>query len=188
MANRENENVKRESGCIICQSNTKYLFSKKYQSFPKSPFKDRLKVDYWKCGHCGFVYSKTHQEMTPDHWLELNASAHHYFENHLEEQTINQPPYADQALALLMLSRNGIVVAERAIDYAAGYGTFSKLLSKYFNIEISIFDSYVRNDKENVEYVAEEDLEKYKLVINSAMFETCLDPRRSGSSQQSCSG
>lgn len=174
MANRENENVKRESGCIICQSNTKYLFSKKYQSFPKSPFKDRLKVDYWKCGHCGFVYSKTHQEMTPDHWLELNASAHHYFENHLEEQTINQPPYADQALALLMLSRNGIVVAERAIDYAAGYGTFSKLLSKYFNIEISIFDSYVRNDKENVEYVAEEDLEKYKLVINSAMFEHVL--------------
>ena len=174
MASRVNESVKVEPGCMICHSKTSYFFSKKYQSFPDSPFKDRLKVDYWKCKNCGFVFSKTHQEMTLDQWQELNFSAHHYFENHLEGQAINQPPYADQALALSLLARNGIVDVKGALDYAAGYGTFSRLLSKYFDIGINIFDSYVRSESEGLKYVAEEDLAKYKLVINSAMFEHVL--------------
>jgi len=112
--------------------------------------------------------------MTSDQWSELNASSHHYFENCLDERTINQPPYADQALALTMLGENGIVDVNDALDYAAGYGTFSKFLSKYFDIQINIFDRYVRSSEDDLKYVSEEDLTKYKLVINSAMFEHVL--------------
>ncbi len=160
--------------CLICQSNTSYFFSKTYPTYPGSPFEDALKVDYWKCENCGFVISRTHQEMTSDDWSSLNTSWHHHFENNKEARTNNQPPYADQALALKMLSRNNIVDIDDALDYAAGYGTLSRFLSKYFDKNINIFDRYVRSSDENLRYVAEKDIKKYRLVINSAMFEHVL--------------
>jgi 2-polyprenyl-3-methyl-5-hydroxy-6-metoxy-1,4-benzoquinol methylase len=165
----------RTNHCIICKSNTNYFFSKNYKTYPNSPFSETLKVDYWKCDVCGFVISKTHQEMTPNQWSTLNTSWHHYFENNLEARITNQPPYADQALALTILSKNNIVDLEDALDYAAGYGTLSKFLTKYFDTNIDIFDRYVRSDDKSLQYIAEEEIKKYRLVINSAMFEHVLN-------------
>jgi hypothetical protein len=93
----------------------------------------------------------------------------------MESRIINQPPYADQAFALKMLSKNHIVDVDDALDYAAGYGTLSKFLAKYFDIHIQIFDRYVHGNDKNLQYVAQENIKKYKLVINSAMFEHILN-------------
>ena len=131
-------------------------------------------MDYWKCEDCGFVISKTHQEMPPEVWSELNISWHHFAENNIESHITNQPPYADQALALTMLEKNNIISMDDVLDYAAGYGTLSKFLSKYLNTNIKIYDRYVRNDDVSLEYVAENEIGKYQLVINSAMFEHVL--------------
>ncbi|WDD95959.1 class I SAM-dependent methyltransferase [Burkholderia sp. FERM BP-3421] len=113
--------------------------------------------------------------MTDAQWSQLNSSWHHTFENDLASRTTNQPPYIDQALALTLLAKNGVVELDDAIDYAAGYGTFSRCMKKYFDIGIPIFDRYVRNQDNRVSYVAEQDLSRYTLVINSAMFEHVLD-------------
>lgn len=162
-------------GCIICSSDTSYYFSKNYPTYPNSPFPDGLKVDYWKCQHCGFVISETHKNMTPEKWSQLNMSWHHYFENNIDAKISNSPPYAEQALAMSMLSVNGIVDLNDALDYAAGYGTLSKFTKKYFNKEIKIFDRYVQSNDNELDYVEEKDLKKYQLVINSAMFEHVLN-------------
>ncbi len=160
--------------CIICHSKTDYFFSKTYPVYPGSPFPDPLKVDYWKCGNCGFVISKTHQQMSPQIWSELNSSWHHFFERNIEESISNQPPYADQALALTMLAKNDVLNLDDALDYAAGYGTLSRFLTKYFDTSIKIFDRYVRSDDQSLNYVTEQDIATYRLVMNSAMFEHVL--------------
>ncbi|WP_186081479.1 class I SAM-dependent methyltransferase [Burkholderia gladioli] len=162
-------------GCIICQSETHFFFSKDYPTYPGSPFAETLTVDFWKCGACGFVISKTHQEMTESQWSQLNSSWHHAFENNIEARVTNQPPYADQALALTLLGKNDIIKIDDALDYAAGYGTFSRCLKKYFGTEISIFDRYVHDSAPDLSYVGESELRQYQLVVNSAMFEHVLD-------------
>lgn len=161
--------------CIICDSTLAYFFSKDYPTYPGSPFPETLTVEFWRCGGCGFVISTTHQAMTQEQWAQLNSSWHHAAETDPASRSTNQPPYADQALALELLGTNGIIDLDNALDYAAGYGTLSKCLKKYFKRDIAIFDRYVHGDDQSLRYVAEADLKQYPLVINSAMFEHVLD-------------
>lgn len=112
--------------------------------------------------------------MTEHEWSQLNSSWHHHFEENVEGNITNQPPYADQALALRMLGKNGVIDINYGLDYAAGYGTMAKVLKKYFNKDIAVYDKYVQDTSSNLKYTNERDLKKYKLVINSAMFEHVL--------------
>lgn len=157
--------------CLICDSRTQYYFSKKYTEYPYDELmKDVGSVEYHKCSNCGFVISKTHAELDTVQWNKLNEDFHHYMENQKEIKEINQPPYAEQALMLNLLHKNKIIDIDDCLDYAAGYGTLSRILAKYFQIEISIFDPYVQHGDVN-RYISEADLGNYKTVINSAMFE-----------------
>jgi hypothetical protein len=113
--------------------------------------------------------------MTPSQWSDLNASWHHCLENNMEARVGNQPPYAEQALALTILRKNNIIDVDDTLDYAAGYGTLSNFLLKYFDVRINIYDRYVRSDNKSLQYLDEENLKKYRLVINSAMFEHVLN-------------
>lgn len=164
-----------QKGCIICNAELNYFFSKTYPPYPGSPFKQALNAAFWKCEGCGFVISATHQSMSHAQWAALNESWHLHFESDLASRTNNQPPYADQALAIKLLEQNGLLDLSDALDYAAGYGTLSKVLKKYFNTDLHVFDRYVRAETGGVSYVSPEALEVYKLVINSAMFEHVLD-------------
>lgn len=161
--------------CIICGSPLHYFFSKQYPTYPGSPFKDTLEAEFHKCEHCGFVISATHQAMTHDQWAQLNSSWHQHFEGDHQSRTINQPPYADQALALNLLSVNGLIDLGNALDYAAGYGTLSRVLKKYFKTDLPVFDKYVQAGDGGLEYVSQGKLGTYEVVINSAMFEHVLD-------------
>jgi hypothetical protein len=161
--------------CLVCAAPTCYYFSKVYRSYPGSPFQAPLKVDYGKCPNCGFVLSYTHRSMPSETWAALNASWHHYYETHLDDKVSNAPPYAEQALALQMLARNGLVDLDNALDYAAGYGSLSRLLSRYFDRHLHTFDRYVRDPERVVNGLSESELTRYGLVINSAMFEHVLD-------------
>lgn len=157
--------------CMICDSPSEYYFSKSYAS---TPFKELMAsvgpVDFFRCSSCGFVQSKTHAELSAEEWGRLNSGFHHHIETPENFGSINQPPYAEQAMSLALLGRNGIVDLDSMIDYAAGYGSLSKVLKKYFGIELPIFDRYV-NDADSSRYVSEENLGTYKTVLNSAMFE-----------------
>ena len=161
--------------CIICNSKSQYYFSKQYSEPPFDDFmRDIGKVDYYKCQGCGFVLSKTHSDLDEARWSELNIHFHKFHEKSGSYREINQPPYAEQALMISILGKNGIIDTESMIDYAAGYGRLSTLLSKYFKLSLPLYDPYVQtNDSER--YVSKKDLKVYKTVINSAMFEHVLN-------------
>lgn len=157
--------------CIICDSNVSYFFSKRYTD----PYIARLMagvgdVNYWRCGDCGFVISRTHVEMSDEVWGELNYQFHHFHEKSGFESEINQPPYLEQAAMLAVLVKNDIVDAGSVLDYAAGYGSLSFLLDKYFGLKLPKYDPYV-NQGGHLPYLQQEELGTYKTVINSAMFE-----------------
>ena len=160
--------------CIICGSDSKYYFSKTYMETPFDEFmRDIGEVHYYKCVRCGFVLSRTHSELNETEWKNLNLRFHHFIEDPTREKKGNQPPYAEQAIMLRMCQRNGIIDTSSMIDYAAGYGTLSALLGKYYDIELPIFDRYVQTGK-SIKYISAPNLKSYKTVINSAMFEHVL--------------
>jgi hypothetical protein len=161
------------NSCLVCNSPAAYFFNKKYPSYPGCHFSDDLCVEYYKCQTCGFAFSKTHQEMEKADWIKLNNSWHHAFESGLFGKNINQPPYANMALATKILVVNGLVNMTSSIDYAAGYGSFAKILKKYFNEIIYKYDPYVTGGKDDF-YIETENLKQYDFVANSAMFEHIL--------------
>ncbi|MDN7455998.1 methyltransferase domain-containing protein [Burkholderia cenocepacia] len=160
--------------CMICDADGDYYFSKTYTERPFSDFMSSIgKVDYYKCRQCGFVWSGTHQSLPVEKWSELNRQFHHYIENPANETKGNQPPYAEQAMMLALLGKNGVIRLDNMVDYAAGYGTLSNVLAKYYDLELPIFDLYVKNDGSG-RYIDPSNLGRYKTVINSAMFEHVL--------------
>lgn len=160
--------------CIICNSVSNYYFSKTYSERPFDEFMREIgKVDYYKCERCGFVLSKTHSEIDESKRNKLNSVFHHYLENQENGMIGNQPPYAEQAMMLSLLGKNGIISTDSMVDYAAGYGTLSNILTKYMDIDLPLFDPYVQSDNSG-RYVDESELKTYKTVINSAMFEHVL--------------
>lgn len=156
--------------CIICGGQTRYYFSKTYAG-ERYDFvmKDIGPVDFWRCVDCGFTISKTMQDLSPAQWEKVNADWHHRDESKETVSSTNQAPYAEQALMLAVLGRNGFIDLTSMLDYAAGYGHLAGILGKYFGIELPIFERYVTQGART--YVAEDQLSRYKTVINSAMFE-----------------
>lgn len=154
--------------CIICGESADFYFSKSYST---TPFKDLLpeEVHYYKCLNCGFVLSKTHADFDKEKWTALNESFHHWIEQPENDLEGNQPPYAEQAMMLSLLGKNDIIKTDNMLDYAAGYGSLSRIADKYFGIKLPIYDPFVQSH--DARYVATEDLQTYSAVINSAMFE-----------------
>lgn len=165
-------NTKKESmTCLICNSETNYYFSKIYTDPPYNVFMTDIgEINYHKCGNCGFVLSKTHSELDKKRWEKLNYEVHTYLESPNSIRTGNQPPYLEQAAMLAVLGRNGLINLESMLDYAAGYGTLSSILMKYFNISLPLYDPYMKKSDDN-RYVEEGQLTKYQTVLNCAMFE-----------------
>ncbi|WP_213135249.1 methyltransferase domain-containing protein [Citrobacter sp. FP75] len=164
-----------KNNCIICGTDMEFYFNKeKYRSLSLASFTRSLgPIKYYKCPACGFVSSRTHQELSVEEWSNLNMSFHHYNEScDRESLGFNQPPYAEQAFMIELLAKNDIVNANAILDYAAGYGTLSNVSRKYFGREINCYDKYVINAELN--YIKNPQQKKWSMVINSAMFEHIL--------------
>ena len=150
----------------------KYFFSKTYDVQPyKGMMKDIGEVNYYICVNCGFTMSKTHSELENEKWERLNYEFHHYLENNTKD--VNQPPYLEQAMMIKVLSEYDIIDSKDMLDYAGGYGSLSKILKRYFNIYLPVYDPYVKNEN-FVDYINKENLTTYKTVLNSALFEHLL--------------
>jgi Methyltransferase domain len=161
--------------CLVCDSDSNYYFSKSYTD---SPFRELMsdigEIDYYKCVRCGFVLSQTHRELDKFRWESLNNNFHHHIENLDNKKIINQPPYAEQAMMLVLLGKNKIINTASMIDYAGGYGSLSNIMEKYHSIFLPIYDPFVQCSTSD-RYVKRENLIGYKTVINSAMFEHILN-------------
>lgn len=161
-----------ETTCLICGEKMQFCFEKaEYLAPSAEKFTGALlPVRFDECPSCGFFCSRTHQSLSPGGWEKLNTDFHHYNENG-GRQTLgfNQPPYAEQALMIELLARNGVIDASSILDYAAGYGTLSHILRHYFDREICCYDKYVRSPDHH--YVDAPERKAWSMVINSAMFE-----------------
>ncbi len=158
--------------CLICNFKTEYYFSKTYKDKPFAQLMDTIgSIDYYKCLNCGFVLSKTHKELNDVKFRELNSNFHHLLENEKGVAGINQPPYVEQAFMIKLLSKNNIIDTKSILDYAGGYGTLSSIMSKYYNIQIPIYDPYVESIESSNVFLKSKELKKYSTIINSAMFE-----------------
>ena len=158
--------------CLICSSEMEYYFSKTYKEEPMATFMEDIgQVDYLKCKKCGFVLSKTHRELPFNRFLKLNSDYHHYAEKHrFDADWIgNPPPYIQHALMLSVLIKNKIINSNSMLDYASGYGTLSKALAKYFGHRAMLdYEPFASPIEICTTY---NNLSKYKVVFNSAMFE-----------------
>jgi hypothetical protein len=159
--------------CLVCGSPSDFYFEKEYKPYAGWPFGESFIARYHKCVNCGFTFSLTHQEMDRNTWQELNSSWHHAFESGALGENINQPPYANQALATKLLAVNGLIDLTNSLDYAAGYGTFASILRKYFSENIYRYDPFVTGQTDDycIESIGSK---RYSLVVNSAMFEHIL--------------
>ena len=155
--------------CIICKGETVYFFTKNHQQ----EFKNLLpKSEFHECTNCGFVISQTIRDMPEENWNKLNVDFHHLLESGDFKENINQPPYLEQSTMLNVLIRSDLI-SDKMLDYAGGYGTLSKIMYKYNNITIPVFDPYVIDNNSSVTYLNQSDLDdkKFDVVINSALFE-----------------
>ena len=59
------------------------------------------------------------------------------------------------------------------LDYAGGIGTLARILKKFYNINIDVYEEYMSEFKNDgkVNYTKRSQLKKYDVVFNSAMFE-----------------
>jgi 2-polyprenyl-3-methyl-5-hydroxy-6-metoxy-1,4-benzoquinol methylase len=150
--------------CFICKQPSQFYFRKQFNEFGLDI------AYYYKCPNCGFVYSKTHSEMDVHKWEELNIVFHETIEAPGYISKTNQPPYIQQAVMLNTLLKNNIITLDNCLDWGSGYGTLSKVLSKYFGIVINNYDEYM---KPHQNYLSRNKIAevKFKTVINSAVFE-----------------
>jgi hypothetical protein len=154
--------------CIICNNLMQYYFSKNWEM----PFKVLLEsADFYRCENCGFTISKTVYDLNVKDWEILNFKFHNYIENLNNPKQANQPPYIEQALMLNILIRNNIINGNHMVDYGAGIGTLSKLLNFYFDIQLSVFDPYIKNESNDVKYLKINEIGKRMVVFCSAIFE-----------------
>ncbi|MBI5924934.1 MAG: class I SAM-dependent methyltransferase [Aquabacterium sp.] len=155
--------------CMICQSGMQYFFSKQFDQF------DLSKVDYWRCGACGFAASKTHLEMSEERWARLNNDFHsqtHYTEDNPYNR--NQR-YFNQALMLSLMRKQGLLAAQdNWLDWGCGVGAVSKLLRDYFGVHLGTYDKFFTPE---VNAIAEADLRQraFELLLNTAVFEHVRD-------------
>jgi len=159
--------------CIICSGKMNFYFIK---NFNESTDFDKMfnlgKVEYFKCINCGFVSSKTHQEMDETAWQKLNHDFHTFIENPRNKKNNNQPPYVQIALLIKVLLQNNIIKKD-ILDFGAGMGTLSQILKKYLSIEISIYDDYIQKINKSISYLTKDKLAQVEFdsVLTSAVFE-----------------
>lgn len=155
--------------CLVCGDEQEFYFEKQFNDCWRKyiPY-----VQYFKCPNCGFVLSKTHKELDKNTWEALNLEVHIESENP-ETRVTNQPPYIQQAVMLDILAKNNIINMKDVLDYAGGYGTLAKILSKYFNLKTTVYEKYMTKEQKckNVKFINTLSNKKYDTVLCSAYFE-----------------
>lgn len=126
--------------CEICGGPTSHAFSKTFNQFSLG------EVDYWRCGDCGFVFSRTHVEMSPEAWNELNRLCHETYQG--QDDNALDPRWkarvAAQALALSELAGAGLLPPDgRWVDYGCGDGGLSDLCASDHGLTLLKHDEYM---------------------------------------------
>jgi hypothetical protein len=153
--------------CLICCSGMTWSFAKDFHGFGLS------RVEYWRCGACGFVISKTHAEMSAEEWEEHNRHCHGAYQ--ATDSNPDDPRWQarlrSQARVLNDCIRLGLLRADgNRVDYACGDGKLSDLVATYGH-RLQKYDKYM--SRESAGYLADDELRSglFDFVITTSVFE-----------------
>lgn len=157
--------------CYVCESKMLPFFNKDFHgAFGLSV------VEYWKCSRCGFVISKTHADMKPEEWEQLNFEVHASYQG--SDFVADDPKWLtrlnSQSAIIQKLANDGIIPSSLPwVDYACGDGKLSDLLFDK-GYATHKFDRYMNHG--NADYLSCQDLfnNKYGNVISTSSFEHFL--------------
>lgn len=125
--------------CIVCSSEMRCSFSKQFKAVSLDH------ADYWRCGNCGFVASKTHFEMSQRDWERINEDFHgsYHGTNACPEDQNWVQRLEVQAAVIADLAGLGILSAgARWIDFGCGDGKLSDELKSKYDLNLLKFDRY----------------------------------------------
>jgi hypothetical protein len=153
--------------CEICGGSTAFYFSKTFNEFNLG------EVDYWRCDACGFVFSRTHLEMSREAWNDLNVLCHETYQG--QDANALDPRWkarvAAQALALSELAAAGLLDPQgRWVDFGCGDGGLSGVCSDPYGLNLLKYDAYMAAGGD---YLAAEDMKPgaFDFVISTSVFE-----------------
>ena len=129
--------------CEICGGAASHYFSKTFNAFALEG------VDYWQCGRCGFVLSRTHAQMSPATWSELNRLCHEQYQG--TDDNVLDPRWkariAAQARALSDLAGAKLLDATgRWVDFGCGDGILSDTVAANHGLTLLKYDEYMATD------------------------------------------
>lgn len=153
--------------CIICGGSTEAYFTKDFLG------RHGLgRVEYVRCGACGFVQSKTHLEMSDGEWGALNRAYHSY---HGSQTNADDHRWVDrlqlQADVIAQAAEAGLLPRSAPwVDHGCGDGKLSALLEAR-GLPTLKYEAYPPAGAQGYLTAAEFAARKYDLVISTSVFE-----------------
>lgn len=158
------------SQCMVCDGDARPFISKDFNGLF-----DLGRVDYWRCDVCGFVYSKTHFEMSSSRWSDLNERYHRSYQG--TSQNVDDPKWkfrlaAQRGVIAQLNAAKALPAARPWLDWGAGDGDLSSLL-KENGLSLLNYDRYMSGEG----FLLEGDLrpEFFDFVITTSVFEHVTD-------------
>ena len=153
--------------CLICSQKMYFYFCKSFTERHLS------NVDYYRCENCGFCISKTHVEMSPEAFSEMNIDLHSQYQ--FTDINPADPRWKSrlqaQADVIADLYQLGLLEHSKPwLDYACGDGSLSDLLATHYRLELQKYDRYL---PEQSSYLGPQDIVSggFDLVITTSVFE-----------------
>ena len=130
-------------------------------------------ADYWRCGDCGFVASRTHIEMAPAELETVNREWHGAYQG--KESDPSDPKWRrrlqNQARAIDDLREIGLLNGnDRWLDYACGDGKLSRLLRTRYGLSLLNHEPYMPKREGHIE-AGELAPGSFEFVVTTSVFE-----------------
>ena len=154
--------------CLVCSSPVDAFFTKDFHGACGLNM-----VEYTRCGSCGFVSSRTHQEMADDQWKTLNDC---YHSTYLGGDSNDDDPrwlgriYV-QANTIQSLTQLGLLPRQDPwIDWGCGDGKLADILSEAL-LPTGKYDEFM--GAESAGWLRQQDLaaESFDLVVSTSVLE-----------------
>jgi hypothetical protein len=151
---------------MICDSKTEHFLHKYFEQLSLGD------VEYDRCPNCGFVFSRTHYEMTDEAWESLNTRWVSQYQG--TEENPEDPRWLErmeaQSRVINDMSELGLLPKGRWVDYGAGDGKLSAKLAKEHNLTV---EKYEHSSNPAKGYLRAEDLKPkaFDLVMHTAVIE-----------------
>jgi 2-polyprenyl-3-methyl-5-hydroxy-6-metoxy-1,4-benzoquinol methylase len=154
------------SSCLVCGGSCASFMQKHFEQF------DLGHVDYDRCTQCGFVFSRTHYEMTQAQWEHLNNQWVSMYQG--TDENPEDPRWMERLAAQTAIigdmATHGLLPKGRWLDYGAGDGKLANALIKNHGLAIDKYEhssnpaqGYLRADALNAK--------AFSMVMHTAVME-----------------